>query len=64
MRVSGSITATAATVAETCGKWNDGWSNLDQRQKAKGANDVAEDAAGDPGADEPGLFGGTGVAAE
>ena len=41
MKGSGSITVTVATVTKTCGKWNDGWSNFDQRQKAKGANDVA-----------------------
>ena len=51
MRVSGSITTTVATVAETCGKWNDVWSNFDQRQKAKGANDGAN--AGN----QPDMFG-------
>ena len=60
MRVSGLITVTVATVAETCGKWSDGWSNLDQRQKAKGAND----GAGGAGEGEPGMFSSGGVAAE
>ena len=57
MRFAGSITATVATVTETCGKWSDSWSNFDQLQKVNGANDGAGDAAGDTGADKPGLFG-------
>ena len=45
--------------------WQDVWSSFDSRRNAKagdGANDVAEAAAA--AANEPELFGGTGVAAE
>ena len=57
--------ATEYSKGATKGSWQDVWSSFDSRRNAKagdGANDVAEAAAA--AANEPELFGGTGVAAE
>jgi ribonucleoside-diphosphate reductase beta chain len=52
--------ATEYSKAATRGQWSDVWDSFDKRQKAKAGTAANEDA----GAEEAGLFGAAGVAAE
>ena len=55
--------ATEYSKAATTGNWNDVWSNIDQRRRAK-AGEAANEGGADAGAGEPDMFGDGAVAAE